>query len=148
PALQAMLASGEAERAQGIAIDAEGNLFFQDAGNRRIRAIRFGAVLAPPNATIQATATGSTIRATVFDAEGRTAPGVRVDFTAPSTGASCTLSNPFAVTDSTGVATVSCTPNCIAGSYQVRAHPLTATSTSSLSFTNAGGPCRRRAVRH
>src|SRR5205823_4691738 len=67
-ARNAMLAGGEAERAWGIAIDAEGNLFIHDAGNRRIRAIRYGAVLAPPNATIQATASASTIRATVLDA--------------------------------------------------------------------------------
>ncbi len=147
PAGAALMAFGEAEQAQGIAIDPDGNLFFHDAGNRRIRAIRYGAVLAPPNATIQAAVTGSTIRATVSDDSGRTAPGVRVDFTAPSFGASCTLSSPFAITDRSGVASVSCTSNCIPGTYAVTATPLTATSTASVAFAN-GGPCRRRAVRH
>ena len=148
PANLAMFAPGEAEYAHGLAIDAEGNLFVHDGGNRRIRAIRYGAVLAPPNATIQAVISGGTIQATVFDSAGFTARGARVDFSAPSTGASCTLSNAFAITDATGIATVRCSPNCIAGNYQVTARPLTSTSTTSVSLVNPGGPCKRRAVRH
>lgn len=136
PALSARVTAG------APAIDAEGNLFFID-GSRRIRAVRYGAVLAPPNATIQASAQGSKIRAVVFDATGGPAPGVRVDFAAPASGASCSLSSTFAITDATGVANVSCTSNCVAGSYAVTARPLTASATASVSFTNAGGPCRR-----
>lgn len=148
PALNAKLANGEAEMAQGLAIDAEGNLFFHDAGNRRIRAIRYGAVLPPPNAHIQATATGSTIRATVTDAEGAPAPGVRVELKAPASGASCTLSGTFAITDRSGVAAVSCTPNCIRGTYSVTATPISSNMTASVPFTNQSVPCRRRAARH
>jgi sugar lactone lactonase YvrE len=148
PARSAMLASGESDPAWGgIAVDAEGNLFFHDAGNRRVRVVRYGAVLAPVNATIQATASGSLIRATVFDADGGPAAGVRVDFTAPSSGASCALSNAFGITDVNGVAAVTCTSNCIAGTYSVNAQPLTASSQASVLRTNPSAPCRRRAVR-
>ncbi|HYM62546.1 MAG TPA: IPT/TIG domain-containing protein [Thermoanaerobaculia bacterium] len=153
PALQAMLAPGEAELAQGLAIDADGNLFFHDAGNRRIRAVRFGAVLAPPNAAIQATASGSTIRVAVFDFDGHSAPGVRVDLTAPASGPSCRFPNGMStigvVTDATGVATTSCVPNCDGnGSFAVTAQPLTATATAHVTMSDIAGPCRRRAVRH
>jgi sugar lactone lactonase YvrE len=148
PADRAMMAGSEAERAVGIAIDAEGNLFIHDAGNRRIRAVRYGAVLAPARATIQASAEGAVIRAQVFDAEGHPAPGVRVEFAAPSSGASCALSTPFAITTPSGVAAVNCAPNCIEGTYGVTARPLTASSFATVSLTNVAGPCRRRAVRH
>ena len=132
----------------GIAVDAEGNLFFSDGNNFRVRAIRYGAVLAPSGSTIQATASGSTIRAVVSTSAGRPAEGVRVEFAPPSGGASCILSSPFAITDANGVASVSCTSNCVPGTYSVTASPLTASSTASVSFTNGGGPCRRRAARH
>jgi sugar lactone lactonase YvrE len=135
-------------QSQGVAIDRNGNLFFVDAGNQRVRAIRYGAVLAPVGATIQATASGTTIRATVFHPNGRPAPSVRVDFAAPSTGATCALSSAFAITDANGVATVSCTPSCAGGTYSVTAQPLTATSSASVSFTNVARPCHQRAVRH
>ncbi|HEY3056200.1 MAG TPA: IPT/TIG domain-containing protein [Thermoanaerobaculia bacterium] len=147
-ASQARMAPGLAELAQGLAIDAEGNLFFHDSGNRRIRAIRYGAVLAPTGAKIEATATGTTIRATVFDANNNTAPGVRVDFSSPVTGPTCALSNPFAITDPNGVASVTCMPSCLAGSYSVNARPLTATSSATVTMTNPGSPCRRRSARH
>jgi sugar lactone lactonase YvrE len=121
----------------GVAIDAEGNFYFQDASNRRIRAVRFGAVLAPSDATITATRSGSTITV-------RTAPGVRVDFSGPASGASC--SAPYAITDANGVATVTCTPNCIAGTYVVTATPLTSSATATVSMTN-DGRCHPRAAR-
>jgi sugar lactone lactonase YvrE len=130
--------------ANGIAIDRDGNIFFGDS--QRIRAIRYGAVLAPPNASITAIAGGSTIAATVRDGAGRLAPGVRVEFAAPSSGASC--SAPFAITDANGVATATCTPNCIAGSYQVEARPIGASAAAMVAFTNPGRPCRGRAARH
>ena len=131
-----------------MAVDAEGNLFFNDCNNQRIRAIRFGAVLAPPDAIIQAAAAGTMIRATVFSATGEPTEGVRVDFSAPRAGATCTLSSSFAITDASGVAAVTCTPNCAPGTYSVVAQPLTALSTASVSFTNQSVLCRRRSVRH
>jgi hypothetical protein len=129
-----------------VAIDAEGNVFFSE--DTRIRAIRYGAVLAPPSSSVQAVAIGSTVRATVFDSNGNPAPSVRVDFTAPTSGASCVLSSGFAVTDANGAAAVNCTANCIAGSYVVTAQPLAATSMATVTLTNVASPCRHRAVRH
>ena len=137
------------KQGHGVAVDAEGNLFFDDGDNLRVRAIRFGAVLPPQGATIQATGNGAAIRATVFDGAGRPAPGVRVDFSVPPSGPSCVLATPFAITDSSGSVNVSCASNCIEGSYVVTATPLTATSTARIAMTNARGPCgRQRAIRH
>jgi sugar lactone lactonase YvrE len=136
----------KAMQVAGIAIDQDGNLFFCD--QTRVRAIRYGAVLAPPNARIEARATGSTVNATVFDADNHAAPGVRVDFSAPSAGASCGLSRLFAVTDANGVASVSCTSNCVKGTFTVTARPVGSSAAAALSFTNSSDSCRRRSVRH
>jgi len=136
------------KQSAGVAIDAEGTIYFTDGDNLRLRAIHYGAVLAPPGARIQAAPDGPAIRVSVFDANGVAAASVRIDFAAPSSGASCTLSSPFAITDANGVASVSCTPNCVAGSYSVTAQPLTAAATATVTLTNRGGPCRRRAVHH
>jgi hypothetical protein len=83
----------------------------------------------------------------VFDAGGHPAPGVRVDFTSPASGASCTLSSSFPVSDSIGLATVSCTSNCIGGTYDVTARPITAGAVANISLTNVEAR-RRRSVRH
>jgi sugar lactone lactonase YvrE len=143
PASQALLRT--AHQANGIAIDGEGNLFLADQGNGRIRAIRYGAVLAPPGATIQASSSGARITATVRDANGAPAPSVRIDYDVPASGASCRLANPFAITDASGTATVVCTPNCIAGTYSVTLRPVAGTSTT-IPITNPPGPCRRHAL--
>lgn len=148
PASLAAIAEGEAEYAQGLAIDRDGNLYFHDAGNRRIRAIRYGAVLATPDATISATVTGSVIHATVRDSAGRTMPGVRVEFTSPATGATCALSSPFAITDPNGQVEVTCTANCVEGTYNVTAQPLMASATAAVSMSNVKRPCHQRVVRH
>jgi hypothetical protein len=130
----------------GFAIDADGNLFFAD--DRRIRAVRYGAVLDPPGATLSASLDRSVIRVTVLDRDGAPAPGVRVDFTAPTSDASCRLSSSFAITDAGGQATVTCSPNCVAGTYPVTARLLTGSGTAAVTMTNLRSPCRRRAVRH
>ncbi len=131
----------------GVAVDAEGNIFFCD-GLTRVRAIRYGAVLAPAGATVQAIADGSSLRATVLDAAGRPAPGVRVDFSAPASGASCVLAGSFAITGADGVATVTCARNCVAGAYKVIARPLTSSATAEIPLANSDDRCRRRSVRH
>lgn len=136
------------KQSHGIAVDENGHLYFGDGDNFRVRAIRYGAVLAPPGASVQATANESTVIATVRHANGRPAPGVRVEFDAPSDGASCRLSSTFAVTGADGRASVTCTPNCTPGAYSVGARPLGSASSASASFTNLPRPCRRRIVRH
>jgi hypothetical protein len=134
-------------QSDGVAVDAEGNLFFSDGNNLRVRAVRYGAVLAPPGSTIQL-AGKSPIRATVFDSTGRPAAGVRVDFAAPSSGASCIFSSSFAITDANGEATVSCAGNCVKGSYTVTATPLNSEARAQIAMTNAA-PCgKHRATPH
>lgn len=135
-------------QALGIAIDRDGDLFFFDGGNWRVRAIRYGAVVAPPDATITMRASGSTVRATVLHSNGRPAPSVRVDFTAPPSGPSCVFTTPFAVTDENGVATTVCASNCINGTYTLSARPLTSAATATLVLKNEERPCRPRGVRH
>lgn len=124
----------------GLAVDREGNLFFHDVMNRRIRAVRFGAVLAPPGGkatrvqgsqTVGVSHTVSTpIEASVTTADGRPAPNVRVDFTAPPSAASCVFANgsrtASARTDRNGRASVTCTAACTPGSFELTASPLVA----------------------
>lgn len=144
PAANAMLRI--AHQANGIAIDADGNIFLADQGNGRIRAIRYGAVLAPPGATMSATASGSRINMTVRDGSGAPAPSVRVDFEAPASGPSCRLANPFAITDANGTATVVCTPNCVPGNYTVTLRPVNGLSATPVSLGNSAAPCKRRST--
>jgi uncharacterized protein (TIGR03437 family) len=136
----------------GIAFDAEGNLFVFDGGNYRIRAIRYGAVLAPPSAQVKAVSGtpqtafltarfGSPLDALVLDSEGFPAGNVRVDFVAPSSGPSCTFSNGgdsmAVVTDGSGHASATCQANQQQGSYFVTATPLTASSSVRFALTNS-----------
>lgn len=146
PASQAQI--NAAIGSPGIAIDREGNLFFVDELNRRIRAVRYGAVLAPTGATIRASNSKTTITTTVLDSSGHAAGGVRIELEVPKSGASCALSSGFAITDATGMATVTCTPNCTTGSYTVTARPLGSNASANVAFTNVEGPCRRHTVRH
>jgi uncharacterized protein (TIGR03437 family) len=149
PALQAHMHAFL--QSEGIAIDSEGNLFFNDGDNLRVRAVRYGAVLAPPGARIQAsrgtpqstapsTAFATPLDALVLDSAGRPAPGVRVEFSAPAAGPSCAFSNgtPFAgiVTDRSGLASALCTANAQQGSYSVTATPITSTATVHFALTN------------
>ena len=151
PALDAQLSPAGA--AAGIAIDAEGNIFFTDGSNSRVRAIRYGAVLAPADATIQATATGTTIRAAVLDGSGRPVPGVRVDFIVPEQSPSCRFPNNArtigVVTGVDGIAVTTCVPGCgDKGTIPVTSRPLTANTVAVVQLSSSGGPCSRRAVRH
>jgi uncharacterized protein (TIGR03437 family) len=149
PSVQAGTQAGG--QANGIAIDAEGNLFFDDSGNFRVRAVRFGAVLAPPGA--QAKVAGGTPQSTpmtmpfaepldvlVLDSKGSPTRGVRVEFTAPLSGPSCLFSNRTSflgvVTDRNGHASVVCTANTQQGSYTVVAAPVGVQTSVGFALTN------------
>src|SRR5581483_12237457 len=137
------------------AIDADGNLFFSDSGNKRIRVIRYGAVMAEPGSTVTATAGtpqtitagrafAGTLQITLMSPAGTPENGIRVDFAAPSSGASCSFaggaSTVSVLTDINGQASAVCTANLLAGSYSVTATPLTLGSSATFSLVNAAAP--------
>ncbi len=135
----------------GIAVDAEGNLFFADPVGRRIRAVRFGAVLAEPGSIVSAASgtpqTGpvnitfpTSLQITLKSPVGTPENGIRVDFAAPSSGPSCMFPNGkttySVLTDINGHASAICTANSQTGSYAVTATPLTLGQSVSFSLTN------------
>ena len=67
-------------------------------------------------------------------------PGTTIDFTAPTAGASSTLSSGSAVTNSSGVATITAIANAIAGSYDVTAGTSGGVSLVSFNLTNQTQP--------
>jgi sugar lactone lactonase YvrE len=149
PALQAQIGGG---KSVGIAISPEGDIFLVDGHNNRVRAVRYGAVLAPSNAQTQITGSRSQstlpamafdypLQVLVLDSSGNPAPGVRVDFSAPSGGPSCSFANGTAsmgiVTDRAGYASATCTANAQLGAYNITATPLTAAATVSFALTNS-----------
>jgi hypothetical protein len=86
----------------GVAFDADGNLYCSTGVLLRIRAIRFGAVLAEPGSSVTASAGtdqsaaartefAMKLEATVRSPAATLENGIRVDFVAPSAGPSCTL---------------------------------------------------------
>jgi sugar lactone lactonase YvrE len=135
----------------GIDTNSEGDIFLSDSSNRRIRAIRFGAVIAEPGSTITVigdtsqTATTQTkfsvpLEVTLMSPTGTPENGIRVDFSASISGASCKFPNGGStysvLTDINGHASVVCTANATAGSYNVTATPLSLTQSVSFSLTN------------
>ena len=146
PAIAAQIRASKASH--GVAADGEGNLYFNDGDNLRVRAIRFGALLAPPGATLERSGLGS-IRVRVREPGGASAPGVRVEFAAPLSGPSCAVSSSFVVTDSNGEAGITCASNCAPGTYTITAIATGMSTALQIPQTNSSGPCgRRRATRH
>jgi hypothetical protein len=150
PASQANFA-GSGQDA-GIAVDSEGNLFFSDGANRRIRAIRYGAVIAEPGSSVSATAgtpqTGivgqsfaGVLQVTLLSPASTLENGIRVDFASPASGPSCLFPNGTTsysvLTDINGHATAICSANTQLGSYSVSATPLDLGQSASFSLSNA-----------
>jgi hypothetical protein len=88
------------------------------------------------SANIQ-TSFSASLSALVTDAAGNPLNGVTVTFTAPSAGASATLTGSTAVTNHQGLATVSATANSVVGTYNVTAAVNSLSTTFTL--TNAAG---------
>lgn len=78
--------------------------------------------------------------ATVKDAHGNLVPGAKVSFTAPASGARALLAAPDAVTDASGVASVSATAGDALGSYAVTASVDATTLSATYALTNVAGP--------
>ena len=98
-----------------------------------------------PQAALAGTAFANALQATVKDASGNAVPGVTVTFTAPATGASATLSSATALTNDSGVASVTATANSTAGTYAVSAAAgsfsasFVLTNTAVAALTATGG---------
>jgi hypothetical protein len=91
-----------------------------------------------PQATLINTTFASPLQVTLKDNTGTPVSGSTVTFSAPLTGASATLSSPTAVTNASGVASVTATANGTAGNYTVTA--IVGSLTASFSLTNTSSP--------
>jgi hypothetical protein len=91
-----------------------------------------------PQSAALGAAFGNALQATVKDALGNPMSGITVTFGAPPSGASATLSGATAVTNASGVASVTATANQTTGSYTVTA--VVGTLSASFSLTNTVGP--------
>ena len=74
----------------------------------------------------------------VTDASGNPVPGLTVTFTAPNSGAGATFSAATAVTNTSGIASVTATANTVAGGYVVTASAI-GVPTQSFMLTNTAG---------
>ena len=95
----------------------------------------------PQTATILSTF-AQPLKAKVLDAFDNPISGITVTFTAPSSGASASLTAP-AITDATGQCQVTATANNKAGLYSVTAATAGVSPSSSFSLTNVTGSVGR-----
>jgi len=79
------------------------------------------AVSGTPQSTGTGTAFAAALTAKVTDAGNNPLAGFSVNFSAPSSGASAVLSSPSAITNTSGIATVTATANAFGGTYNVTA---------------------------
>ena len=86
------------------------------------------------------TAFASPLRALVTDANGTPVSGATVTFTPPGSGASATVGAGTAISNSSGIATLSATANATAGSYTITATVPGGTRSAAFSLTNVGPP--------
>ncbi|HEY0192161.1 MAG TPA: Ig-like domain-containing protein [Kofleriaceae bacterium] len=93
----------------------------------------------PQDATVGASF-GAPLVAVLTDSNGNPVSGVTVTFTAPASGAQANLSASTAVTDSSGLASVTATAGTVAGAYTVTASAPLAGELASFALTNDSGP--------
>ncbi len=91
-----------------------------------------------PQSTTAGTAFHVALQVLVKDTGGSPESGVTVNFAAPGAGASAALSGASAVTNSSGVASITATANGTLGSYTVTS--TVNSLTAAFSLTNAAGP--------
>jgi hypothetical protein len=117
-----------------------GNLFafFSLTNNVSGPATGITAVGGTPQSALLSTAFSIPLQVGVKDVNGLPVSGVTVNFIAPASGASATLSIPSAITNSLGVASVIATANSIAGSYVVTASEGGLSTTFSLTNLATG----------
>jgi len=91
-----------------------------------------------PQTALLGAAFASPLQVTVKDTAGNPVNNVIVNFSAPTVGASATLSSSAITTNSSGVASVTATANNIAGTYNVTAS--VGTLSTIFTLTNSSGP--------
>ena len=86
--------------------------------------------------TLVSTAFGAPLVAIVKNVTNQPVQGVTVQFAAPGSGASAALSSPTAVTNASGLASVTATANATAGPYTVSATVTGVAGAANFSLTN------------
>ncbi len=113
------------------------NFVVNEAGNANAGPASLTAIGGTPQSTLVSTGFATALQVTVKDGNGNLLSGQTVTFSVPNSGASATLSAPSAVTNASGVASVTATANATAGSYQVTASLAALSATFSLTNTAA-----------
>jgi uncharacterized repeat protein (TIGR01451 family) len=90
--------------------------------------------------TIISSAFGTALQVTVVDGTGNPVPGITVTYAAPASGASATLSATTAVTNASGIASVTATANALPGTYSIIASVAGVANKPAFSLTNIGTP--------
>jgi len=80
------------------------------------------------------------IKALVVDSAGNPLAGTTVVFSVPASGASATLSAATAITNASGIASVTVTANATAGAYLVTAGIMGTAASTTFSLSNYGTP--------
>ncbi len=93
-----------------------------------------------PQSTLLGAQFAQVLRVTLRDGSGNPLNGIAVSFTAPTSGATATLSANSLVTDNYGVASVAATANNVAGSYTVTVKAGSLSANFSLTNTTFS-PC-------
>jgi hypothetical protein len=97
------------------------------------------ATAGTPQSAVINTGFASPLQVTVKDPGGNPVAGVTVNFAVPGSGAGATLSAASAVTNGSGVASVTATANATAGSYNVTASVVGVVTPATFSLTNTAG---------
>jgi hypothetical protein len=113
--------------ARGVVLDLNGDgrpdIFFAAGGTFLGTASTIAATGGTPQSTSTNTPFAAPLEVTVRDGSGAPISGAAITFTAPFSNQSATavLSSPTAVTDASGIASVTATANNVPGSYTVQA---------------------------
>ena len=93
-----------------------------------------------PQTVAISTQFASALQVIVRDAGNNPVSGVTVNFGVPNSGASAVLSSNSAITNGSGLASVTATANTTAGSYSVTAAVSGVTGVAAFTLTNTAGP--------
>lgn len=86
------------------------------------------------------TAFATSLQVLVTDSSGNPVPGLSVTFATPSSGAGLVLSSGTAITNNSGLASVTATSNTVAGTYTLTASVPGVPNLVTFALTNTAGP--------